>query len=380
MKAKTRTVIAAISLGLAAFGGIPVVNAATKFNVSMWLPPAHPLTKYGYIEWVEQVKKQSNGELQPQLFAGTALLAPEDHLSGVRDGMAQVAWHAGGYTPSDLPEDNVLFQLSFIYTDYWVGAFTVTEMNMTDPQLLEQWRRNNIVYGGGFSTPPYRLICTSKITTLDDIKGKKLRSGGGALPDWAESVGAVPVSVASSETFTGLEKGQLDCATNALDDLRSRSYWDVAKHVTLVELGVYWSGYEYGINRDFWNDLEVRERKVLLDTMATAIVNTGIGYLADVEEIKKQAKEHGVNFYDPSPALKASVEEFGQTVPKHAAKIGVERFGIENAADLVGRFEKVAKKWRKLLDGVDHMDRETLLALLKQEVYDRIDPATYGTQ
>jgi TRAP-type C4-dicarboxylate transport system substrate-binding protein len=375
----TRKWMAAGALAAATLMTATAALAQTiNFNVSMWLPPAHPLTKYGYTDWFQRVEKFSNGTLKPKLFYGSALLSPQDHLSGVRDGIAQVGWINGAYNPSDLPEDNMIFHLSFQYTDYFVGAFATTEINMLDAQMRAQWRKNNLVYLSGYSTPPYRLMCSSRITNLVEIKGKKLRSGGGALPEWAKSVGAVPVNVASSETYTGVEKGQLDCATNAIEDLRSRSYWDVAKHVTMTELGVFWT--TNAANRDFWRKLTTAQRKAFLDATAETMVDTGIGYLKEADIVAEEAKGKNVNFYQPDAGLKKSIDDYKARAAQYAVTIGTEKFGIKDAGGLVSRFQKIAEKWEKLLSGVDRTDRAKLLALLKREVYDKVDPATYGLQ
>ncbi|MBO6947337.1 MAG: C4-dicarboxylate TRAP transporter substrate-binding protein [Rhodospirillales bacterium] len=353
-----------------------VAAAETDMTVSMWLPPSHPVTKYGYADWLKNIEETSKGSLKPKLYTGSVLLAPADHLSGIRDGIAHFGWIAGTYNPSDIPEDNTIFQMSFIYSDYFVGSFAVTEFNMLDEQMQEQWRRNNLVYMSGFSTPPYRLICTSEIDSLETIKGKKIRSTGGALPEWVKSVGAVPVNVASSESYTGLEKGQLDCATNAMDDLRSRSYWDVAKDVTLVELGAYWS-INAG-NRTYWQKLNTDQRTVLLDTVAEGLVDTGIGYMSDVQDIINEAKEKGVTLHEPKPGLAKSVEEHKAKAREFAISLGSDKFKVKDVPALVARFEKVAMKWETLLKDVDRTDRAALLSLLKREVYDRVDPSTYG--
>tara|TARA_R110000787_G_scaffold6137_10_gene21756 strand:- start:16538 stop:17623 length:1086 start_codon:yes stop_codon:yes gene_type:complete len=358
--------------------GVAAQADETSLTASVWLPPSHPVTKYGYSNWLENVERESGGSLTTKLFTGSALLSPADHLSGIRDGIAKVGWIAGTYNPSDIPEDNTIFQMSFVYTDYFVGSFAVTEFNMLDGQMQEQWKRNNLVYLSGFSTPPYRLICTSEIVSVEDMKGKKIRSTGGVVPNWVKSVGGVPVNVSSSESYTGLEKGQIDCATNAIDDLRSRSYWDVAKSVTLVELGAYWS-INAG-NRDFWHELDTAQRQVILDTMAENLVDTGIGYLNDVEEIVQTAKEMGVKFYEPKQDLLDTLETSKQGVVPYAIELGTEKFGVANAEDMVARFSKIAKKWQDLLQNVDRNDREAMLSLVKQEIYGRLDPAKYSME
>lgn len=375
---KIRNSLAGLATALL-IAGIAAPASAREFNASIWFPDSHPLTKYGYIDWAKAVEKASGGDLVPKVFTGTVLLPPAAHLSGLRDGIAQVDYHAGTYTPADLPEDNLLAQLALNYSDYFLAAFATTDMNLNDPEMQAMWKRNGVVYGGGYATPPYRLFCTTKVVTLDDIKGKRLRMPGAAHSDWAKSVGAVPVNVSSSEMYNGLEKGQLDCASNAANDMKSRSLWDVAKFTTMIELGVYWSGYEYAYNPDFWKSLTPSERRILFNTMADAMVKTGFGYKKQAAEAIAEAPSHGVTVSEPSAALKQSVVDFGKVARSKAIELGHSKFKLEDPEGLISRFEQVVAKWRTLLAGVDNNDPAALTALLKKEVYDKLDAATYGT-
>lgn len=375
---KFRTMLFGLAAAVLVAGSVsPVV--AKEFNASIWFPDIHPLTKYGYLDWAKKVVKASDGSLTPKVFTGTVLLPPGGHLSGLRDGIAQVAYHAGTYTPADIPEDNILAQLTLGYSDYFLAVFAITDMNMNDPEMQGMWKRNGIVYGGGYATVPYRLFCTSEVITLDDIKGKKLRTPGAAMSNWAKSIGAVPVNVSSSEMYNGLEKGQLDCAANGGNELKSRSLWDVAKHTTMIELGVYWAGFLHGFNRDFWQSLEPGERRILLDTIAESMIEVGHGYKKASNEAIAEAPSHGVTVSEPSPALAQSVLDFNAVARAGAIDLGKNKFNLPDPEGLISRFEAVAAKWKKLLDGVDRNDAAALLALVKTELYNKIDVATYGT-
>ena len=371
--------IATAALGLSAiFPGPSATAASKKFNASIWFPDAHPLTKYGYLDWAKDVEAASGGSLKPKVFTGTVLLPPAAHLSGVRDGIAQVAYHAGTFTPADLPRDNVLAQLGFVYSDYFVATFAITDMNMTDAEMRGQWDKQNIVYGGGYATVPYRLFCTTKVVTLADIKGKKLRMPGAAHSDWAKSVAAVPVNVPSSEMYNGLEKGQLDCAANGANELKTRSLWEVSKHATMVELGVYWAGYQYGFNKSFWTSLTSKQRRILLDTIAAAVVKTGLGYKAAADETVREAPSHGVTLHEPAADLKQSIRDFASAARANAVKLGKDKFGLKDPSALIARFEERIAKWEKLLSTVDRKDEAALIALLKTQLYDKIDVDHYG--
>ena len=375
-KIRRGALAAAAVLALGTSASLPA--HADTFNASIWFPESHPLTKFGYVEWAETLSGLTNGKLTPKVFAGTALLDPASHLSGVRDGIAQVAYHAGTFTPAELPVDNVLAQLAFSYSDYFVAAFALTDMNMSDPEALAQWKENGIVYGGGYATVPYVLFCTTPVRSLADMAGKRVRMPGSAHSNWAKSVGAVPVNVASSEMYSGLEKGQLDCASNGVNELRTRSLWEVSKNVTMVELGAFYSGYMYGFNRDFWIGLSSEERRIILDTIAVAMVKTGLGYQALASDVLEEAPEHGVAILQPDADLAGSVAAFADNARADAIALGRDQFKMADAEALIVRFEEKVAKWKALLAGIDVTDEAQLTKLLKTEVYDRIDVDSYG--
>ena len=365
--------------GLVTLAAASTASAETKeFNASNWLPDSTALVSHGYLEWAKLLEEASGGELKAKVFTGPVLLPPAAHLSGLRDGVAQVTYHAGTYTPADLPLDNILAHLSIGITDPFVAAFAMTDFNMTDPEMIAMWASHNVVYGGGYSTIPYHLFCTEAIATPADIEGKKIRTLGAMMSDWAEGVGAVPVNVPSTEMYSGLEKGQLDCAANTLEQLKSSSLWDVAKHTSLVDLGIYYAGFLYGINQDFWQSLTPAERRTLLDTMATSIVRTQIRYDKAGEEAAAEAASHGVVMHQPDAALVKSITDFRAVARQSAIELGVETFGIADAETLVARFEATIAKWEKLLDGIGRTDQAALTAVLKRELYDQIDTENYG--
>ncbi|RKF12668.1 C4-dicarboxylate ABC transporter [Roseovarius spongiae] len=361
-----------------ATSGIAAADDVVEFNASAWLPATHPLSKHSYVEWLPRLEAASNGTLKPTLFTGPVLLAPGEHLSGIRDGIAQIGYHAGTYTPSDIPEDNVLAQVAFGASDPFPAAFAITEANMTLPQLQQQWKDNNIAYLGGYATSPYVLLCSSKIETLADMKGKKVRVPGAAQSDWLASVGGVPVNVPSSEMYDGLDKGQLDCAAISAIDLKSRSLWDVADHVTLVNLGLYWSGYSQGANRDFWQSLSDDQRQAFFDTLPEAMIDETIQYTDGDAEALAEAPDHGVTVITPADDLTKSVNDFADVVRGNAVKLGSDTFGLDDPDKLISGFEAIMAKWEDRLEGVDRDDRDALVEIARKELFGKVDASTYS--
>lgn len=374
--------IKAVSTALAIAGFATFSNAANaaprEFNASNWLPESTALVKNGYIEWAKDLEERSNGDLKAKVFTGSVLLPPAAHLTGIRDGVADVGYHAGTYTPADLPLDNVLAQVAISYSDHYVATLAFTDLNMNAPDLLKEWDSHNIVFGGGYATIPYRLFCTTPVKSLADIKGKKMRMTGSVHSDWAKSVGAVPVNVPSSEMYSGLEKGQLDCASNTIEQLKTSSLWDVSKHTSMVELGIYFAGYHYGLNKDFWKSLTPEQRRTLFDSFSLSIARTMIGYSAAGETVGAEAEAKGVTLHQPDADLAKSITDYKSIARKIAIEVGREKFKVADPEDLIARFEAAVAKWEGLLEGVDRSDDSALAALIKSEIYDKIDVKSYG--
>lgn len=352
--------------------------AATEITASVWFPDTHPLTRDGYTALAETLKEKSGGDLTLQVYTGTSLLPPTAHLSGLEDGIVQMTYHAGTYTPSDLPEDNTLAALAIGLPDSLATVLSVADFYVNDPAMEAMFAKHGIVFLGAYASPQYQMMCSKEVVNLDDLKGAKLRMPSPVHTAWAETVGAASVSVPSSEMYSGLEKGQIDCAINALNDLKSRSLWDVAKYATTLNFGPYFAGWEYAISEDAWQDLSADQRRLLLDSISDNTVDLMLAYQASADEAVAEAADHGVTVSEPSPELKASVADFAE---EQAVALAIETGNTLGAADpeaLIGRFQETYAKWEKLLAGVDRDDPAALKTLLMDNVYAGIDPETYG--
>lgn len=354
-------------------------QAVTELNASTWFPEGHPYVKQGYRQLAERVAKASNGDLKINVFAGGSLLPANAHLSGLRDGVADITYHAGTYTPSDLPEDNVLSMLSITMKDDAMAVtFAVTDFYANDPEMKALWNKQKIVFLGGYSTAGYNLLCNKPVEKLADLKGLKLRSPGPVQSDWMRTVGATPVNVPSTEMFTGLDKGQLDCAVIVASELKARSIWDVAKFANMANLGPFYSGWMHAMNGATWRKLTPAHRRIVLDAIPDALVDLHIAHLATVTDSLAEAAAHRVKVIQPSADINKSITDFARTARATAIKEGKERFKLKDPEGLISRFEATQAKWEKLLAGVDRKDAAALKKLLHTQVFEKLDAAKYG--
>ncbi|ELY20441.1 C4-dicarboxylate TRAP transporter substrate-binding protein [Halomonas sp. IOP_14] len=360
---------------------LPVVassaHAATSFIANSFYDQQHPHSRYGYIEWAEMVKELSNGELQPEVYTGTVLLAPRANLQGIQDNVVQVAHHAAIYTPSEMPVANAVQELGFNYDDPLIGILAVTDFSLNNPTQLAEWEELDIVYLGAYNTPSYVLFCREPVRNLEELRGKRIRTAGSTVSAWVEQAGGTPVNVPSSEMYSGLDRGSLDCASNAANDLIDRSLWEVAEHTTLLPTGMYWSGPQWGFNSGFWASLNDEERNVFKEATAKAMTRMIVQYLGASEAALEEAASHGNNIYEPEDDLMASVEAFRDEALANVYDKARDEYGVEDPEALIDDFIATYEKWDALISEVDREDEEALAELAMEEIYNKL-PADYG--
>ncbi|MCY4206598.1 MAG: TRAP transporter substrate-binding protein DctP [Roseovarius sp.] len=359
------------------FSAAPVL-ADTELVAATWLPPQHQYSRYLYSYWAERVAAY-DGSLKVEVELGSPRVTPTGNLNEIADGLVQVSSHFAQYTPSELPVANAPEELAMTFDDPRVIIATSAEFNMTDPQQQAEWASKGVVFGASQGTNWYKLVCNTPVTSMSEIQGAKLRLPGRAPAEWANSTGGVTVSLSSNEQYGALDKGALTCTTTTAADAWSRKLHEVATHITDMPITLFWAGLGHGYNADFWEDLTVDQRRALLyadaDAMAALIVD---GTLLEESEAEKKLKENGVTFHQPADDLVKSIEDFRAAQPGKAVGIVQENFGLDDAEDLLARFQSTMDKWTDLLADVPVEDKETLAALMKSEIVDKLDLDTYG--
>ena len=344
-----------------------------------WLPPSHTFTENLYTYWAEKVVEYSNGTLTPQVELGSPRVTASGNLSEIADGLADVSGHFAQYTPSDLPVANAVEELGMTFGDPRVMIAAATDFNMNDPQQQAEWLSKGVIYGSSYTTHMYVLVCNAPIVTLEDFKGSKIRLPGRAPAEWANSAGAATVSLSSNEQYGALDKGALTCTTTTPSDAYQRKLHEVATHITDLPITLFWAGLGHGYNQQTWSELTEDQRRAMLsaeaDAMAALMVKGTLE--ADTRDRAKLA-EAGVAFHTPGDDLIASLEAFKAAQPEKAVPVITETFGVADPAALLTRFQAAVSKWEALLADIEVDDVDAFAAIMRKEIYDKIDVASYG--
>jgi len=367
--------MAAVALGTAFAAGS--ASAATEIRASVGVPQKHPVGTPGYAGYAEAVEKESSGRLKFQLFWGGQLLGLRNTVKGLKDGVADVAMVATAYYPAEFPNGKMISDFALVGRASIPMAAAVTEFHQIHcADCLAEYDAQNILFTGAYCTDVYQLLGTKKITSLDDLRGKKIRTGGANWTRWLNAAGAVPVNLTGDDVYQALSNGAIDASVASMAHLKAFSLADVVTHATLLPLGTFHATDVFAYRKDFWKGLAEADRRLLLKHVPKALVDTTLAYVAEAESVVPPAKQKGIQFHLPNDALVKMTSDFAL---KDLEVVAAEatRFGVKDANAKVEKFLALLKKWEAMAAPMG-TDGSRIVAAFQTEIFDRINASRFG--
>ncbi|MEQ6250225.1 C4-dicarboxylate TRAP transporter substrate-binding protein [Sulfitobacter sp. HNIBRBA3233] len=376
-----------VALAIAASATIAATPLAAQENLNFaYGYPANSAIGLAVSDYGDAVAERSNGELAVTGFAMSLLSLPETS-PGVRDGLADVGFVLPPYYAAEystnlfLHELNQLINLAEEPTGKEPLAFTGAMVEYTFnncPECIAEFSAQNQVYTGGGVTPLYNLLCKDvKVTSVADLEGKRLRAGGAGFVRFAEHFGAQGVRLPVNEVYEALDQGILDCAMLSAPELTNYNLHEVVTDITLGVPGGAFAGVaSANVNQDKWRGMTDAQREAMLYGGAVMTAATTWNFYTDDAAAIQNARDKGINIYDPEPELLAALKEFTRQDLETVSALFTDTYDVERASEIAGEFPAILEKWYGLVADVESQDQ--LQQLLWDEVISKVDPATYA--
>ncbi|WP_439149998.1 C4-dicarboxylate TRAP transporter substrate-binding protein [Sulfitobacter sp.] len=337
-------------------------------------------------DYAEAVAERSNGEIDVTGFAMSLLSLPETS-PGVRDGLADVGFVLPPYYPAEystnlfLHEMNLLINLVENPTGKEPLAFSGAMLEYSFnkcPECLEENKAQNQVYTGGGVTPLYNLLCKDvKVTSVEDLKGLRLRAGGAGFVRFAEAFGAQGVRLPVSEAYEALDQGIIDCAMLSAPELTNYNLHEVVTDITLAVPGGAFAGVSSAnVNADRWKAMSDESRAALLWGGSHMSADVTWNFYTDDSAAIEHARNNGINIHEADPELLAAVQDFARADLKTVSALFKDTYGVARSEEIAADFGPLLAKWNELVKDVDSSD--ALQQLFWDEVISKVDPATYA--
>ena len=215
--------------------------------------------------WSDEVYERTNGQLKIEVVGYPELgISGEDVLELTENGTLSFAELPSAYTAGDLPAMDMKY-LWGIYKDnqtfYEATAAAIPDLD----QLIADRTGGGVTVFQAWRVPENEIFFFSKepIETLEDFKGLKVRSFGGALSDMIDGMGSEAQWVAFAEVYTALERGILDGGVTGANAAYGQRWYEVADYMA-GPLPLF-TVENMTFNPDVWNGLPADFQAVLME-------------------------------------------------------------------------------------------------------------------
>jgi TRAP-type transport system periplasmic protein len=268
---------------------------------SSWTPPVGLQSDMNKA-WIQNVEKQTGGRVRFTYHDGGALGGMREHYDLAVVGTADIAFFNFASSFGRFPMMDAI-QLPFLFSSANDSSYALWKVYHEFPEIQKE--TNEVKVLGLGTVDPFYIFTTKAagpIRTLEDLKGKKIRTTGLEGPTIA-ALGGTPVSMVNMpEIYLALERGTLDGLCMSWQGLPSFKFHHVCRYYTVWE-GPAIRCLPWGLfmNWSSWKKLPGDIQKVMIgdygiDGPWFARWN-GEQYTKLVEVGKKMARESGGEIY-----------------------------------------------------------------------------------
>ncbi len=237
----------------------PTVNIQAVTQVGPALPQ---FTKVDIPLLREGVPKKSGGRINVTLASW-----PERNLNGpeiirlVRSGQVDIGAVPLNTVSGEVP---MLDMVDLAGLNPTVGQARKVAQALL-PELNKELERFNTRIVAMYPFAAQVFFCRDKVASLADLKGKRIRTGGGSSNTFVTSIGAQPTAIGFPEVYASLERGVVDCAITGSSSGNGARWYEVSQ--SQYALPLFWSVSMYVVNLSWWNKLDPAVRGFLETTM-----------------------------------------------------------------------------------------------------------------
>lgn len=333
--------------------------------------PAHVLATDVYPEFSARLSEFTDGEWEIR-DTPSGLVAPNEMSAALRDGVTEMGTLLMPYFPAEFPEAALPSELSVLGSNNLVISSAVTEYIATCDECLAEFRQNGQVYLGTDATPPYNLLTTKPVRSVEDLKGLRIRTGAPIYANFVAELGGEATPIPSSELFESLSQGVIDGTFSGNHEIIANRLGDVVKYVTQTEEGVFNGAADATLSQLLWFRMSPEVREAMARAAQYGTVKGLYAFLRDAE---KARDVDDIEFIAMDDSLKAAKEAFNEAHVARAAEI-LEGRGVTNAQAKVDRYKALIEKWEGLV--TPGMPYEELAELRYQEIFAGKDMNQYG--
>jgi len=276
-----------------------------------WAPPPKgggANDQASLVYWTKEIEKQTEGRVKFKIFYSSVLGKVTDFAKMVGGvGVADVGAIIAVYTQWQLPLYAGTMN-PFLTTGIDVQARAINRLYHEWAPMRDEWTKLNLKPLWVFVIDPYRLIIKQEISSLDDLKGKKIWGGGG-YAEIMKMYGITPVFFPPSQVYEAMQKGTIDGLFFPYGPSSFFKFYEVGKYyVDLTFMGCQTPA-AIAINIDMWNKISPDDQKTI-ERISAGMHEFFLEYsYKDEQRLNDFFRSQGVKFISFSPEEQAKIRD-----------------------------------------------------------------------
>ena len=259
-----RRVLAALAgvAGVAPFvsGNRSEAGNATVLRYTAHVPNSHAIYTRVFVPWAKLVTERTHGRIRWETYVDALLHGPLDGFKAIAAGVTDYTHGYATYQPGSFHLTHGL-QLPFLFQNSGVASLVSEELY---PEYLkDEYERMQVYLAHCSATTAYDIISRTPVRTPEDVRGLKVRTTGGVTADILREAGAIPVVLATSETYTAFQRGIIDAVALGAPDMAAYRLHEVGSY--FLRLRLTHTVIQYCLNPQTFDDLPPELRTQLYD-------------------------------------------------------------------------------------------------------------------
>lgn len=268
-----------------------VASAETTLRVASWLPPTHTQNTVVWPTWAKWVEDATEGRVKVVVEYGMG--HPKTMFELVEDGVVDASFSYHGYVPGR-------FKLTQMVEQPLLGtnaeAASVAHWRIHQKYLAEANEHDGLEVIGLFTHGPGQIQLAEPIESLTELKGKKIRLGGGVQGEIGHRMGVTAVGAPAPKVYEMMQQGVIDGVFIPLIDQKGLRLKEVARNVVALPGGMYMGSFSIFMNPDFLADIDPQDLQAILDVSGEKLsAMAGRAWDAGDKDGLAAAEEAGVN-------------------------------------------------------------------------------------
>jgi len=208
--------------------------------------------------WTKTLAEKSKGAITAEIkgFNEMGLKGPEV-LRLMSTGALEIGATVLAYLASDDPTFEAV-DIAGLLTDVETARKSTDASKAMYTKLMQKFGVKLLGVG---TYPAQVFYCNAELTSLADVKGKKVRAAGRSQSELVQALGGTPVTMAFGEVVPALQNKTVDCGITGTLSGNLAKWNEVSTH--LLALPVSWGQIAYAVNAKSWEKLDPRVRTLI---------------------------------------------------------------------------------------------------------------------